>query len=99
MKRGFIWLIIILAVLILGVVIFFFLRGIVIQSTGGDEKLCNQDSDCVPATPCHATSCTLKAMASENRGIFCSQECQPGTLDCGQGSCSCVNHKCTAVFK
>ena len=58
---------------------------------------CQNDSDCIGATCCHPDSCINKAY----RGVcnvFCTQVCQ-GPLDCGAGSCGCVNHKCAVIPK
>jgi putative hemolysin len=54
---------------------------------------CQTDSDCVPASCCHSTSCTNKASKSVCN-LLCTQECRPGTLDCGQASCVCNQGKC-----
>jgi len=59
---------------------------------------CRTDSDCVPASCCHPNSCTNKANAPECFQTMCSQNCAPNSLDCGQGSCQCINNKCGAVF-
>jgi len=63
------------------------------------EKECALDADCVPASCCHPTSCTSKENAPNCTGMFCTQECAPSTLDCGQGKCECLNNKCTAIIK
>lgn len=58
---------------------------------------CENDSDCVGATCCHPTSCINKAY----KGVcneLCTQVCE-GPLDCGAGSCGCVNHMCTVIPK
>jgi putative hemolysin len=60
---------------------------------------CNTDSDCVPSTCCHPTSCVIKESAPICNAVACTMDCKPGTLDCGQGSCSCVNNKCAALMK
>jgi hypothetical protein len=60
------------------------------------EKECQTNNDCVAATCCHADSCIAKESAPNCEGIFCSQECKPYTMDCGQGSCVCENNKCAA---
>ena len=56
-------------------------------------KECAVDSDCVKDSCCHATGCVQKENAPNCEGSFCSQECAPGSLDCG-GSCGCVEGKC-----
>jgi len=56
---------------------------------------CTTDDDCVPAQCCHPTSCTNKA----NKGVcnlMCTMSCE-GPIDCGAGSCGCVNGKCSVV--
>jgi hypothetical protein len=59
---------------------------------------CSQDSDCVPNECCHPTSCIL---TKDKRpcNLLCTQNCQPDTMDCGQGSCKCLNSRCEAVYK
>ena len=57
---------------------------------------CIANADCVPATCCHAAECVSKAKAPNCEGIFCSMECRPYTMDCGQGRCACENNKCIA---
>jgi len=59
---------------------------------------CAGDSECVPATCCHPKECVPKSQAPDCSDIFCSQECVPGTMDCGQGSCKCVEGKCNAMI-
>lgn len=52
---------------------------------------------CVPASCCHATSCVPADQAPVCEAIRCTQECQPGTLDCGQASCQLQNDACIVV--
>lgn len=63
------------------------------------ELYCDSDADCMPSICCHPNGCVNKDFANSCVGSICSAECRPGTLDCGQGSCLCVNNKCNAVFK
>ena len=61
----------------------------------GQTNSCLTDDDCVPAQCCHPTSCINKAF----KGVcneLCSDVCQ-GPLDCGAGSCLCVDNKCATV--
>ena len=61
-----------------------------------DEPLCFEDNDCVPATCCHPTECIIKEKASNCDDVMCSAVCE-GPLDCGAGTCKCINHKCEVV--
>lgn len=60
---------------------------------------CNADSGCVPASCCHPSACVPKEKAPQCKSLFCTQECKPNSLDCGQGNCSCINKICKAVLK
>ncbi len=57
---------------------------------------CSSDSDCVPASCCHPTSCVSASNAPICNKIACTMDCKPATLDCGQGKCLCSNGKCGA---
>ena len=59
---------------------------------------CEVNSDCVPASCCHPNSCINKDNAPSCFQIMCSQNCAPNSLDCGQGSCQCINNQCGAIF-
>jgi len=61
----------------------------------GEE--CSTDADCVPAQCCHATDCVSEVEAPNCAGMFCTEECRGGTIDCG-GGCSCVDGKCNAYY-
>ena len=82
--------IIVIIVLILSFILFF---GGFLSSNEGNVE-CRADSDCVPASTCHPDSCVPLGQAPDTSNVICTQECRPGTLDCGQGSCLCVNNKC-----
>jgi hypothetical protein len=62
------------------------------------ETECLKDLDCIPAECCHANSCISVSKAPDCSNIFCTTECVPETLDCNQGSCKCINGKCSAVI-
>jgi hypothetical protein len=62
------------------------------------ELFCESDADCVPEQPCHPTSCINVESQVRQELSYCTEECQPATLDCGQGSCQCVNNQCKAVM-
>jgi len=59
---------------------------------------CSTDSDCVPEQCCHPTACInkedKKPCLNVNGQAICSQVCE-GPLDCGAGTCVCVNGKCS----
>jgi hypothetical protein len=59
------------------------------------QDVCQADADCVPATCCHPSACVSADKARSCNGILCTQECQPGTMDCG-GSCLCHKGRCAA---
>ena len=67
-------------------------------STTNSQTICVQDSDCVPALCCHATSSVNKEFAPDCQGQLCSMECSPGTLDCGQGKIKCLEQECRIVL-
>lgn len=71
-----------------------FFRGECAKGNAG----CSSDEDCVPDSCCHPKSCVSNIEAPVCKGIACTMNCEPATLDCGQGSCNCVNNKCEAVF-
>ncbi len=88
-KRGFLSLILIVIFVILAC--FFIISKFY---SAPDKTYCKNDLDCVKSSCCHATSCVLRDKEPNCAGVFCSQECVPGTLDCGQASCKCLNNKC-----
>ena len=63
------------------------------------ELYCEQDNDCVWATCCHATTAVNWDHAPDCENVLCTAECQPGTLDCGQGEIKCISNVCTAVIE
>jgi hypothetical protein len=54
---------------------------------------CEEDLDCIPATCCHPDSCIIKQKAPNCDDSICTMVCS-GPLDCGAGSCRCINNKC-----
>lgn len=58
------------------------------------EKQCSSDSDCVPVQCCHPTDAVHKKYAPDCSGTFCTLECAPNTLDCGQGEIKCSAGQC-----
>jgi hypothetical protein len=59
---------------------------------------CVTDDDCVASECCHASECAPKYKEPDCSGVYCSMECVPGTMDCGQGYCICETGVCKAVF-
>ena len=68
------------------------------DSSNNGNNNTNQDLVCVPATCCHPTQCVPESQAPDCSDIFCTQECQPGTMDCGQGYCGVVDNKCAVIW-
>ncbi|MBW2963602.1 hypothetical protein KY306_02400 [Candidatus Woesearchaeota archaeon] len=63
-----------------------------------DSKKCSVDSDCIAATCCHASEAVNKENAPDCSGVFCTQECVSGTIDCQQGEIKCVNGGCKVII-
>ena len=61
------------------------LAAVLVTSCVPTEKQCTTDAECVPTTCCHPTDAVNKNFGPDCRGQFCSLECEPNTLDCGQG--------------
>jgi hypothetical protein len=59
---------------------------------------CEVDADCVPEQACHPTSCISVEARGAIEPSFCTEECRPETMDCGQGSCQCINKQCGVVM-
>ena len=57
---------------------------------------CRIAEDCEPAECCHPTSCVRKGLRTPCDGVYCTMVCS-GPLDCGAGSCGCVQGKCSVV--
>jgi hypothetical protein len=88
-------MVILAAIVLAGIIALFYFVEIQVEATQGE---CTTDDDCVPSTCCHADSCVPKGEAPSCDDTFCTAVCEPGTLDCNQGSCKCINNKCGAVF-
>lgn len=57
---------------------------------------CMVDGDCVPAECCHPAGCINRVAQKSCESAICTASCQ-GPLDCGAGSCGCVQGTCTIV--
>jgi hypothetical protein len=60
---------------------------------------CEQDRDCVQNKCCHADGAVNKDYTPDCENVLCTQECAPGTLDCGQGEVRCIANECTVVLE
>jgi putative hemolysin len=58
------------------------------------KTTCQSVNDCVPEFCCHSSTCVDLEHKPNCTDIFCTQECMPGTMDCGQGHCVCLNNTC-----
>ena len=56
---------------------------------------CTRAADCVPAGCCHPSSCIPKTQ-KQVCDRMCTASCE-GPLDCGAGSCGCVDGTCSVV--
>ena len=77
------------------IVTFFFISQPEISETQEIDKNLN---NCVPAECCHPKTCVDVGEKPICDDIYCTKECSPGTMDCGQGSCQRIEGKCQAVF-
>ena len=68
------------------------------RSTVPSALSCDKSSDCVPAGCCHPAACINSAYKPDCTDIMCTMVCS-GPLDCGAGSCGCVEHSCAVVPK
>ena len=67
-----------------------------VATAPADSRGCATVEDCVPAQCCHPSSCTGKATAPPCGNVMCTMSCE-GPIDCGAGSCGCVNGKCSVI--
>lgn len=91
-NRTLFYIIIFLIVLLI-ILIYFIVKNNEVDENGSE---CVLDSDCLPACGCHPDSCIAGDVRGECENVFCTQVCS-GPLDCGAGSCGCVNGKCAVV--
>jgi hypothetical protein len=100
-KRGIIKLLVLLILLLIGGFIYFLKNyDFAIDATRTEsENNCVLDEDCVPSSCCHADSCVMRTEAPKCEGTFCTEECEPNTLDCAQAVCKCTEGKCEARLR
>ncbi len=60
----------------------------------GNPVYCESDEDCTDATCCHPTACVNKEYRPDCKAVSCTAECEPNTMDCGQGRCICLDNTC-----
>ena len=94
-KRGIEGWMIIVAIVVVGAFVASSLFRIDKDVEGAE---CRTNDECVPAGCCHPSTCAPASEKPDCTGIYCTAECAPGTLDCGQGSCQCIDRKCEAVL-
>ena len=82
----------ILLIGLLGLLVF------LVSCTVSTEKQCSVDSDCIAAQCCHAIGAVNKENAPDCSGQLCTMNCEPDTLDCGQGSVKCVSDSCEVLI-
>jgi hypothetical protein len=60
---------------------------------GNVSRACSRDSDCIPQQCCHPTACMNKD-EKKACNVMCTESCE-GPIDCGAGSCACVEGQCS----
>lgn len=61
------------------------------------DQQCQTAADCVPDACCHAHDVVNTQYAPDCSGVFCTMNCEPGTLDCGQAKIDCLAGACTVI--
>jgi hypothetical protein len=59
---------------------------------------CETDADCFAGECCHPAFCVNAAGRPDCQGVGCTEECRGDTIDCGCGSCVCINGKCSVEW-
>jgi hypothetical protein len=59
---------------------------------------CETDADCFGGECCHSRFCVNAAGKPDCRVVACTEECRGDTMDCGCGSCACINGKCAVEW-
>ena len=68
--------------------------GVCVKKPFGNPVFCESSADCVSATCCHPDACINEDYQPDCKGILCTLECRPNTMDCGQGRCVCIDNTC-----
>lgn len=99
-RRGLFILAAALALILLGVLAYYYDEKVKNrESEDLGSSYCTDNRECVPDGCCHPKSCVNLKEKQTCSGVICSSVCEPGSLDCGQGTCQCINKKCEAVLK
>jgi hypothetical protein len=62
-------------------------------------EYCKNNSDCVPASCCHAIKCINAQYRPDCIDTGCTDVCEPYTMDCcSYCGCKCAGNKCIAVL-
>ena len=69
-----------------------------VKSDDEIARTCEIDADCVPDSCCHAFRCVNNRFGPSCSGIGCTEDCKPGTMDCGNGYCACTAGLCEAYI-
>ena len=63
----------------------------------GDLRQCETNEDCAPAHCCHPTACVPITEKPACGDVLCTMDCS-GPMDCGAGSCACLNNRCSVLL-
>ena len=74
------------------------LSTVLLISCSSSEKACSVDGDCMRATCCHPSDALNRDSGPDCSGQFCTAECVPDTIDCGQGEIKCLEGSCEVVL-
>jgi hypothetical protein len=88
MKKTFVLIVVLLTIFLIGC-----------SGSISEELQCSEDIDCVPNACCHADGTVNKESAPNCSSMFCTMDCAPDTIDCGQGDLKCLEGQCQVVWK
>lgn len=92
---------IILILILIGLVLFFTFTktpNIFTKTPNVTNVECTTNTQCVTNAICHPSACinSINLITSGKGGSICIADCS-GPLDCGKGTCQCINSKCAIV--
>ena len=85
-KKSLVWIIVLVGILLI-------VGGFWVVRYGGEGE-----DMCVSASCCHPKECVLESEAPNCSGVFCSMNCVPETMDCGQGHCGIIDGECEVIW-